>query len=548
MTTNRVPRKDFIVARCMKSCPAGVDVPRYIRAVRMGKFDEAVGIVREKIPFPSVCADACFAPCEDACAYRQFGDPVAIRALKRVAVNRAGDGWKEFKKQSPATDKKVAVIGAGPAGLTASYYLATLGHQVTLLDEFPKPGGMMRYGIPKYRLPEERLDRDVKDILDLGIVFRGGVSVGRDIDLDELIRDFDAIIIASGAQASARAPLEGTGKEGFWWGLEFLREVALGKPAEMGKRVVVIGGGNVAIDVALTAGRLGAEEVNLFCLETRDEMPAHPWEIALAEEEGVFIHNAWAPKKVMGDERVEGLGLKRCVSVFDAACNFNPVYEEEITHKIPADTVIAAIGQASMLDFVKGQDRIRVQGNRLAVSDDDLSAGQPGIFAAGEVVTGPASIISAIAQGRQLAVSVDRYLGGTGDISEVLAPPEEEVLIDERAPIRQRQQMPNLKVWERKGSFEQVEMGFTDQQAALESSRCLDCDARQFEVVVNTAHCKECGYCKQVCDMDVFGPAKDFNPKGYKPMECKSSEWCVGCLKCFFACPDFAIDVRERTA
>ena len=168
MTTNRVPRKDFIVARCMRSCPAGVDVPRYIRAVRMGKFDEAVAVIREKIPFPFVCADACFAPCEDACAYKQFGDPIAIRALKRVAVDRAGDGWKKFKKKSPATNKKVAVIGAGPTGLTASYYLATLGHQVTLMDEFPKPGGMMRYAIPKYRLPEERLDRDIKDILDTG--------------------------------------------------------------------------------------------------------------------------------------------------------------------------------------------------------------------------------------------------------------------------------------------------------------------------------------------------------------------------------------------
>jgi formate dehydrogenase (NADP+) beta subunit len=548
MTTNRVPRKDFIVARCMRSCPAGVDVPRYIRAVRMGKFDEAVAVIREKIPFPFVCADACFAPCEDACAYKQFGDPIAIRALKRVAVDRAGDGWKKSKKKSPATNKKVAIIGAGPTGLTASYYLATLGHQVTLMDEFPKPGGMMRYAIPKYRLPEERLDRDIKDIFDTGIVFRSGVSVGKDVDMGQLIQDFDAVIIASGAQTSARVPLEGADKEGFWWGLEFLREAAFGNPVDIGERVVVIGGGNVAIDVALTAGRLGAKEVNLFCLETRDDMPAHPWEIALAEEEGVFIHNAWAPKKVLGETKVTGLGLKRCVSVFDGACNFNPVYDEEITHRIPADTVIAAIGQAPALDFLSSQDGIKIQGNRLAVSDGDLSVGLPGVFAAGEVVTGPASIIAAIAEGRKLAENVDRYLGGAGDISEMLASPEDEVLINDRAPIRPRQQTPRLEVWERMGNLDQVEKGFMDQQAALESSRCLDCDARQFEVVVNTAHCKECGYCKQVCSMDVFGPAKDFNAKGYKPMECKSSEWCVGCLKCFFACPDFAIDIRTTTA
>jgi formate dehydrogenase (NADP+) beta subunit len=523
-------------------------VPRYIRAVRMGRFDEAVAIVRERIPFPTVCADACFAPCEDACAYRQLGDPIAIRALKRVAVDHAGDGWKEFKKQSPATNKKVAVIGAGPAGLTASYYLSTLGHQVTLLDEFPKPGGMMRYGIPKYRLSEERLDRDVSEILDLGIIFRGGVSVGRDIEFEQLIREFDAVVVAAGAKASARVPLEGTEKQGFWWGLEFLREVALGRPVDMGKRVVVIGGGNVAIDVALTAKRLGAEEVEMFCLETREEMPAHPWEIALAEEEGVFINNAWAPKKVLGERSVTGLGLKRCVSVFDAACNFNPAYDEEITHRIQADTVIAAIGQAPVLDFLSRQEALKIEGNRLVASDHGLSTGQPGIFAGGDVVTGPASIISAIGQGRTLAESADRYLGGTGDISEVLAPTEEEVFIDDRAPLRPREEMPQLKVWERKGNFEQVEKGFSDQQAALEASRCLDCDARQFAVVVNTAHCKECGYCAQVCSMGVFVPAAGFNVKGYKPMECKSSDWCVGCLKCFFACPDFAIDVREKTA
>ncbi len=486
MTTIKVPRQDFIVARCMTSCPAGVDVPRYIRAVRMGRFDEAVAVVRERIPFPTVCADACFAPCEDACAYRQLGDAIAIRALKRVAVDRAGDGWKKFKKQLSATNKKVAVIGAGPAGLTASYYLATAGHQVTLFDELPKPGGMMRYGIPKYRLSEERLDRDVKAILDLGIVFRGGVSIGRDTDFEQLIRDFDAVVVAAGAQASARVPLEGTDKKGFWWGLEFLRDVALGKPMRVGKRVVVIGGGNVAIDVALTAKRLGAEEVDLFCLETREEMPAHPWEIALAEDEGVFINNAWAPKKILGEDNVTGLGLKRCVSVFDDACNFNPVYDEEITHRILADTVIAAIGQAPVLDFIARGEGIKVEGNRLVASSDDLCTGQAGVFAAGDVVTGPASIISAIAQGRKLAESVDRFLGGTGDISEVLAPAEDEVVIDDRAPIRPRQQMPELKVWERRGNFEQVEKGFTDQQAALEASRCLDCDARQFEVVLNT--------------------------------------------------------------
>ncbi len=546
MTVSRIPRKEFIVPRCTKSCPAGVDVPRYIRAVRDGRFDDAVAIVRERIPFPTVCADACFAPCEDACAYKQYGDPIAIRALKRAAVDRAKDAWKDLKRKAAPTGKEVAVIGAGPAGLTAAYYLATLGHKVTIFDAFPLPGGAMRYGIPKYRLPAGRVDKDIQEILDLGVEFKGGESIS-DASISEITKRFDSVCITVGASQSVRIPLEGTDKEGFYWGLEFLKDVALGQKIELGKRVVVIGGGNVAIDVALTAKRLGAEEVNMFCLESRDEMPAHPWEIALAEEEGVFINNAWAPKRALGDKKVSGLGLRRCVSVFDDSCNFNPVYDDEITHRIPADSVIAAIGQAPILDFLKSYRDVKTTRSGIVVAED-MSAGRPGIFAAGDIVTGPASIISAIAQGRELAASVDQYLGGKGNIAEILAPPEDEVLLEEMPPISGRSEMPHLKNWERIGSFDQVEKGFTDAQAIREALRCFDCDARKFEVIVNTSFCKECGYCAEVCQMEVFSPAAGFNPRGYRPMECKSSDWCVGCLKCFFSCPDFAIDVREKTA
>lgn len=547
MTDKRVLREDFIVPRCTKSCPAGVDVPRYIRAIRMGKFDEALAVIRERIPFPVVCADACFAPCEDACAYRQFGDPIAIRALKRAAVDKAGDSWKKNQKKNAPTGKKVVVIGAGPAGLTAAYYLAKAGHSVSVMDEFAKPGGMMRYAIPKYRLPEDRLDRDIREITDLGVEFKGDTLLGRDVSLSSLGQDFDAVCITVGAAAGTRIPLEGVEKRGFYWGLEFLKDTALGKPVDLGKKVVVIGGGNVAIDVALTAKRLGAEEVSIFCLESREEMPAHPWEIALAEEEGVFINNSWAPKKVLGNDKVAGLGLRRCVSVFDNACNFNPVYDDEITHRITADSIIAAIGQVPDLGFLKSCPEIQTSGNKVGVKED-LSTGTKGIFAAGDVVTGPSSIINAISQGRSLAESIDKFLGGSGDISEILAEPETEVTLSEQQPITPRQEIHHLKGWQRLGNFDQVEIGLNDTQIAQEASRCLECDARKFEVTVNTANCKECGYCAEVCAMQVFGPAANFNARGYRPMEMKSSDWCIGCLKCFFSCPDFAIDVRERTA
>lgn len=544
----RVSRKDFVVPRCTAACPAEVDVPRYIRAVKDGLYDEAVAVLREKLPLPTVCADACFAPCEDMCAYRQFGDPVAIRALKRAAMDGGGDAWKRNKKMIAFTGKKVAVIGAGPSGLTAAYYLATLGHRVTIFDGFPKPGGMMRYGIPRYRMSEDRLDRDLKAIFDLGVDFQGNTLVGQDITLDKIKQEHDAVFIAAGAPSSAKIPLEGSDKEGVLWGWEFLRDVALDYDVWVGEKVAVVGGGNVAIDVALTARRLGAKRIDIFCLEKREEMPAHPWEIALAEEEGVFINDSWAPKKVLGDTAAKGLGLRRCSSVFDDACNFNPVYDDEITHRVEADTVILAIGQSPVLDFVNEKSNIKIKGNRVIADENNLATDEPGIFAGGDVVTGPASIIRGIAHGRRGAESIDKFLGGNGDISETLASPEDSVtLSDFSINIQPRCDLPHLKIWERALVFDQVELPMSPEQVRAEASRCLSCDARTFEVVLTTERCKECGYCAEVCGVSTFGPAATFNAKGYRPMEVKSSDHCVGCFKCFFACPDFAIDVREAT-
>jgi formate dehydrogenase (NADP+) beta subunit len=543
----RVSRKVFVVPRCTAACPAGVDVPRYIRAVRDGLYDEAVAVLREKLPLPTVCADACFAPCEDVCAYRQFGDPIAIRALKRAAVDNAGETWKKNKKKLGPSGKKVAVVGAGPSGLTTAYYLATLGHEVTVIDAFPKPGGMIRYGIPRYRVSEERLSKDLQVILDLGVTFQGNTLVGSNTTLDRIKEQHDAVFVAAGAPSSAKIPLDGSEKQGVLWGWEFLRDIALGKDVPVGANVAVVGGGNVAIDVALTARRLGAQRIDIFCLEKREEMPAHPWEVALAEEEGVFINDSWAPKRVLGDTIATGLGLRRCSSVFDDACNFNPVYDDEITHRVEADTIILAIGQSSVLDFVNDSSKIKIKGNRV-VADDDLSTDEPGVFAGGDVVTGPASIIGGIAQGRRAAESIDRFLGGKGDISERLADPEDSVILSDFAiNIEPRSDLPHLKIWERALGFEQVELPMSPDQVKAEASRCLSCDARTFEVLLSTERCKECGYCAEVCGVSTFGPAATFNAKGYRPMEVKSSNHCVGCFRCFFACPDFAIDVREAT-
>ena len=546
MAKRYVQREDFIVPRCTDACPAGVDVPRYIRAVRDGNFDEAVAVLRERLPLPTVCSDACFAPCEDVCAYRQFGDPIAIRAIKRAAVDKGKDTWKKKKKVARKTGKRVAVVGAGPAGLTAAYYLATKGHEVTLFDAFPKPGGMMRYGVPEYRLPEKRLDKDIKAILQWGVKFQGNTVVGKDISMDRLKSDYDALFLASGANGSLKIPLSGADKRGVLWGWDFLRDVKLGKAPKLRGVVIVVGGGNVAIDVALTAKRLGAKAVHLFCLEKREEMPAHEWEIARAEEEGVFIHTAWAPKKMLGDKSVKGLGLIRCTSVFDSACNFNPTYDEGITHKIEGNTVILAVGQSADLSYLQQEEHIHRKGTLIEADAEDLATGEKGVFAGGDVVTGPSSIVAAIAHGRKAASAIDRYLGGDGKIDEILAKPEKKVLLPPfEMEVKPRASMRRLSPEERIAGFQQVERGLTGDQIKAEASRCLNCDARRFEVVLNTEYCKECGYCAEVCQVGTFGPAEFFNVKGYRPQEVKTCDWCVGCFKCYFACPDFAIDVRE---
>lgn len=544
----KVKRESFVVALCSQACPVGVDVPRYIRCIKEGKFDEALAVNREKLPLPVVCADVCLAYCEDACAYQQFGDPVAIRALKRAAVDKGGDYWKRNKKPAVKTGKRIAIVGAGPAGLTAAYYLVSLGHDVVVYDSLPKPGGTLRYGVPKYRLSEERLDRDINEILELGVKFRPNTVIGEDISWEELKKDSDAIFLTPGVNKSVKINIEGSDKPGVLWGWEFLRDISLGKRFIFEGDVIVVGGGDVAIDVALTARRLGASKVSLACLEREEEMPAHGWELARAREEGVVIHASCGPRKIKGNETVEGVEFVRCTSVFDEAGNFNPQYDEKITRTLEAQYVVLAIGQTAAPGFLQGQNHIEVVHGTIKVDSETLATGESGIFAGGDVVSGSASVIEAIAQGRKAAISIDKYLGGEGVIDEKLATPEEEVILPEfTMEVKPPVQMPQLDPKERLSSFEQIEQGFNQEQAIEEARRCLACDARRFTVVVYPENCKECGYCQEVCGLDIFASANLFNSRGYRPVVSTNSEKCVGCLQCFFSCPDYAIDIREIT-
>lgn len=529
-----------VLPPCTQNCPAGIDVPRYIRHIQHGDFDGALAVIREKIPFPAVCGYACVHPCEARCARIQFDETIAIRMLKRAAKERsAGTGLRP--SVAAPTGKRVAIVGSGPCGLTAGYCLALLGHAVEVFERDKLAGGMLRSSIPEYRLPREALEDDLSLIFTAGVTFRGGA----DVRVAGLAGRYDAALIASGNQLSKVPGIPGSELPGVYRGLDLLRSVKKGERVPLGEKVGVIGGGNVAVDTAMSARRLGAKDVRIICLEKRDEMPAYPFETAQAIEEGVAIENGWGPEAIDGrDGRAAGISCVRCVSVFDDQGRFNPRYDPSSTRRFDADTVIFAIGQAPDTGFID-LTGVNVKGEGLIDVDNDLMTGTPGLFAAGEAVTGPSSIIHAIAQGRRAAMAIDRFLGGEGMIDRA---EEGDACLEvceplPRGVLRHRAGTADLK--ERLSGFAPVETGYSAQTAVSEALRCLACDARQFIVEVDPLACKECGYCREVCSLDVFAPSETFNPGGYRPVAVKDTERCVGCLKCLYICPDFALSLRN---
>ncbi len=473
--------KEKVLVPCVEACPAHIDVPRYIRLIADGKYDEAEAVIREKVPLPAVLGRVCFHPCEEACRRGEINEPMAICDLKRFAADQGSPLWKSKLETAPPTGKRVTIVGSGPAGLTAAYYLAMLGHQVTIFEAEAEAGGMLRWGIPAYRLPSQVVDQEINDILSLGIELKTETAAGSDVSLEELRAQYDAVLLTPGAQLARRIPVEGADLEGVLWGMDFLRQARKGQPMPVTDRVLVIGGGGVAMDVALTALRLGASEVQVACLECREEMPANEWEIEEAVEEGVFLHPSWGPSRILSDNgRVKGVELVCCTAVFDEQGRFNPSFDESQTTVLEADTVILAIGQASDLSMLEGTG-VQVQGGLIQTNKKTLETDVAGIFAGGEVVSGPAMVIDAIAMGRQAAISIDRYLGGEGDIERPLMAPEQ---IDpylgrqEGFPERTRMIMPALPVEQRHQGFLEVYLGYDEQMATEEASRCLRCDYR----------------------------------------------------------------------
>jgi NADPH-dependent glutamate synthase beta subunit-like oxidoreductase len=467
---------------CSKACPAGIDVPGYLRLIADGKPDEACALILERVPFPGILGRVCIHPCEDACRRAEvFHQPVSICALKRYAADRAGDVLERAPKVEMDTGHKVAVIGAGPAGLTAAFYLRKKGHQVTVYEAKPRPGGMMRYGIPRDRLPEDVLDREISRVLNVGIHLETEKELGRDFHLRQLReKGFEATFIAAGLRLSRKIELQGADLDGVFWGVDFLSEVNEGKEIPIQDRVLVVGGGNVAVDVALTALRMGASEVTMACLESQAEMPANPWEIETALEEGVRLMTSQGPKRILGENgKVKGVELVQCASVFDDDGNFCPTFAE-VTQRVDIDQVILAIGQAADLSFINENAPVGTEKELISANQDTLETQMPGIFAGGDIGGGSGTIIEAIASGRKAAESIDRLLGGEGDIKEVLAQRLDPVPYNGKrergfADLR-RVDAPRLPIEERHKGFPEVNLCLSDDQALAESKRCLHCD------------------------------------------------------------------------
>lgn len=475
-------KKEDVVVPCRAACPAHTDVPRYIRFVKEGNFDAAAAVIRERAPFPNALGLVCTHACELECKRKEVNAAMSIRDIKRAAAEKdTGLYWKGKGKQLPDTGKKVCVVGGGPAGMTAAYYLRKQGHDVTVKEALPTVGGMMSYGIPSYRLPREVVAKEAAVITDAGVKVEVNTRVENALDL---LKEYDAVLMTIGAHVGARLPMEGNNLAGTLLNIDFLREASLGKTAEeigMGKKIVVLGGGNVAFDCARTAKRLGAEEIHLACLEARDVMTADDEEIEQAQEEGIFVHPAQTFERITGTDAVTGVDFMN-VKSFHFDENRRAVIEKEegSEHHIDADTVIFAVGQRPDLDESCGMEVFR--GSYLVIKEGTTSTTSvEGMFAAGDVVHGTKSVIQAIADGRDAASEIDKFLGGDGDINEVLAPEQEASPYIGRIEGFGHQERATTEVTpaeERKDNFNLVDHGICDSNICAEAGRCLQCDLR----------------------------------------------------------------------
>jgi len=478
----------MVISACQHACPAGIDVPNYVAAIARNNYEKAVEIIRERNPFPAVCGRICIHPCELKCRRGELDDPVAIRSLKRFAsdwyfehIGRASEPFQATK------DKKIAVVGAGPAGLTCAYFLAKMGYKVTVFEAQSVAGGMLGIAVPEFRLPRKVIEEEVDYIESRGVDIRYNSPIDARHTVNDLMAEgYGAVFIAAGAHASLRIEIAGEeeGLEGLYYGLQFLRDVKLGKNIELKGKVIVIGGGNVAFDVARTALRVGASDVQIFYRRTKEEMPAWEKDIEEAIEEGVIINPSWAPKRIIHRHgKITGMEFARSITVFNEEGRSRISVDEKTALMVDAEAVIISVGQAPDISFLSEDSQLeRALWGSLEVEENRLATNVPGVFAGGDFTTGPSVVINAIALGRRASIAIDKYLqGDTGRIEIV----DEKTSMKEDAGLALDQETteerPRINIElerpeERVKDFREVEKGFSKEQAYREAMRCLRCD------------------------------------------------------------------------
>jgi NADH-quinone oxidoreductase subunit F len=479
----------MVISACQHACPAGIDVPNYVASIASGKYEQAVEIIRERNPFPAVCGRICIHPCEFKCRRGELDEAVAIRALKRYAADWYFDHIGKAKEPFPVTeDQKVAVVGAGPAGLTCAYFLAKMGYGVTVFEAQPLGGGMLGLAIPEFRLPRRVIQEEIEYIESCGVEIRYDSPIDASHTVNDLIEEgYSSVFIAAGAQASTRIGIIGEeeGLEGLYYGLKFLTDIRTGKEIPLKGKILVLGGGNVAFDVSRTALRMGASDVQIYYRRTIEEMPAWAKDIEEAIEEGVIIHPMWAPKQIIHkDGKVTGIEFVRSRTVFDEEGRSYLSVDEESTQFVEAGTIIVSIGQAPDISFLSEDSQLeRALWGSLAVDENTLVTNIPGIFAGGDFTTGPSTVIQAIASGRRAALALDRYLRGEKGrltiIDEKSSRQEDTGLAldqEDETGERARAILEMEDAEERVRDFREVERGFGKEKAESEASRCLRCD------------------------------------------------------------------------
>ena len=521
-TNNRIECHDTGTAPCKVACPAHVSVQGYLRLAAQGRYRDALALIKKENPFPAVCGRVCNKRCEAACTRGTVDEAVAIDDVKRFVAQKDLEAEHRYVPEPtiPSTrgrlPEKIAIIGAGPAGLSAAYYLADMGYNPVVFEKSEKPGGMLTYGIPSYKLQKDVVEAEIDVMRQMGVEIRCGVEVGRDVTLDELREQgFMAFYVAIGCQGGRRAGVEGEDAQGVVTAVDFLR-TALEDPAhEVKGSTVVIGGGNVAIDAARVSVRCGADAVNMVSLEQREEMPALPHEIAEAEEDGVTIVNGWGPASIETDEdgKVTGVTFKRCTRVFDENGTFSPEYDEAQTQLIPCDNVILSIGQAIEWGALLEGSAIEVgAGGRVAADPQTYQTAQPDVFIGGDVYTGPRFVIDAIAAGHEAAISLHRFVQKGSSLTVSRNQRHYVELNKESISLNPgdydhagREIPPCARVEKVLHNWDDPSREFTEEQIRTETARCLKCGAS----IVDTNKCIGCGLCTTRCEFDAIHLTRD---------------------------------------